>query len=584
MADERDDIRSRVSIVELVGQRVRLTRAGKDWKGLCPFHDDKTPSFTVSERFGTYRCWACGEHGDIFTWVMKTQNVEFGEAIQQLADIAGVKLERKGAPRPEQKAERELARAAMEDALLFFREELARSEAAKAYLTRRDLPLDVVQAWEMGYAPDNGEAITVYLKRKGHSLNLCKELFLVDQDPSGGFFDKFRGRLMFPIRDEQGHLVAFGGRLLGDGQPKYINSSDTPLFRKSRVLYGLHRARDVASKERHLVLCEGYLDVIACHRAKVTTAVASLGTAFTPDHAKLIKRWADDVTLLYDADEAGQKATEKALEILEETGLRVKIAQMPAGDDPDTLLKRDGAGSVLKVVQDSQSPMDFRFRRLEKKLKPADGAFWEEAVQILATAKSDLEFDKHVVRLAGLYPEIPNPVQAQSALRRWVGRVRKGQPGPAPVARSKARHEPIPNLKIHSAEAAIFRGLFEPTTSAKSHEVVKGDQWLTVAGRELAAEILTALPQPPDPDEQDLWVHRIENPEMVQLLTLIAEDRRFQPFGEQQLTDALTELKKRLEQAELQDLKKESGKGNEIVARLKKMRPKYDKSVETDMF
>lgn len=277
MTDEREEVRSRTDIVDLVSQRVVLKRVGKHYSGLCPFHDDKHPSFSVDAQSGRYRCWSCNESGDVFTWVMKTENLDFTEALKFLALRAGIALsgQTKGLP----KGERELLDQAMGQALSYFQEQLHTNSAAADYCQRRDLSPEVLAAWNIGFAPDSNQGLAVRLKRLGLPLSICRDLFLVEQDASGGYYDRFRNRLMFPIFDERSRLVAFGGRLLGAGQPKYINSSDTPLYRKGKVLYGLAAARETLIRTRQAVLVEGYLDVIACHRSGITAAVASLGTA-----------------------------------------------------------------------------------------------------------------------------------------------------------------------------------------------------------------------------------------------------------------------------------------------------------------
>src|SRR5947209_3610497 len=223
MSDEISEIRARIDIVDLIGQAVALKRKGKSFLGLCPFHEDHNPSFNVSPDMGRYTCWSCKENGDIFSWVMKTQNVAFPEALQILAEKAGVKLRGHS---DEARSVRANQRAAMEAALSFFQEQLSKTPAAVQYCDRRGLTEAIRSHWELGYAPDLGEALTVFLQRKGFRLADCKPLFLVDGDEHG-YRDKFRARLMFPIRDEKGELVGFGGRVIGDGNPKYINSSDT---------------------------------------------------------------------------------------------------------------------------------------------------------------------------------------------------------------------------------------------------------------------------------------------------------------------------------------------------------------------
>ncbi|HZH98329.1 MAG TPA: DNA primase, partial [Fimbriimonadaceae bacterium] len=445
MRDETDEIRARVNIVDLVGSSVNLKKAGKDWKGLCPFHQDRNPSFQVSPQLGRYRCWSCGEHGDIFTWVMKTQNVEFREALEILAKQAGVTLKSKKPSGPDTKP---MQLSAMEAALQFFRDALIKSPAARAYCERRGISDDVIARWEIGYAPDVGEALANHLKRGGFSLNECKALFLVDQDAGGGFFDKFRGRLMFPIRDERGELVAFGGRLLGDGHPKYINSSDTPLYKKSRVLYGMYRAKDAMRETRTAVMVEGYLDVIACHSAGVTNAVASLGTALSEEHAKLLARWCDGVTILYDSDAAGEKAAGRGIEVLEAEKLRIRVALMPAGEDPDTLLRTAGAAAVQDAVKKGVKPLDYRIRSIEKRLKSDQEEFWNEIAAALATEPLEMERSKHILRLAPTYPDLRDPIEAQKALRRMVTQAARAHKSPEPAnlrasASPKAKASPV---------------------------------------------------------------------------------------------------------------------------------------------
>ncbi|MEI7577266.1 MAG: DNA primase [Armatimonadota bacterium] len=424
MNDDRDEIRRRIDLVDLVSQRVRLKRSGKNYTGLCPFHDDKSPSFYVNPALGRYTCFSCGEKGDVFTWTMKTQGLEFREALQLLADQAGVKLTSYSGP-AQDKSEREGWLATMQSALIFYRNELNKSSTAKAYCENRDIPQSVIEEWELGYAPDVREALVSQLKRDGHQLAEAERLFLVQGDQQTGYRDKFFSRLMFPIRDDRGDLVGFGGRVLGDGTPKYINSSDTPLYRKSRVLYGFHKARDRMMKERHAVLVEGYLDVIACHRAGVKEAVASLGTSLAEDHAKLLKRFCDKVTILYDADKAGEKAAMRAVEILGEVGLQCRIALMPQGEDPDTLLRQKGAEAVQEAVTKAETPFDFEIRLLESRTGIASDEFWEQIPLVLAKAPTELDLERHILRLAGQHPAIPNSQSAAAALRREVNKHRR---------------------------------------------------------------------------------------------------------------------------------------------------------------
>ncbi len=466
MNDERDEIRRRLDIVELVSQRVRLKRSGKNYSGLCPFHDDKTPSFNVSPSTGRYKCWSCGESGDAFTWVMKTQALEFREALKFCADLAGVVLSNNFEGPRVDKSERENQLSTMQSALIFFRNELKRNSNSLAYLDNRGITPEVQDEWEIGYAPSVGEALAIHLKKEGKHLGTAEQLFLTQKDNSGGFSDKFRGRVMFPIRDERGDLVGFGGRIIGDGNPKYINSSDTPLYHKSRILYGIHKAKDKMMKSRHAILVEGYLDVIACHRAGVMEAVASCGTALAEGQVKLLKRFADKVTILYDGDAAGLKAAERAIELFAEAEFPCRIAILPKGDDPDTLLKTKGPEAVREVVAKSETPFDFKIHQLEFKLGIESDEFWEQIPALLAQATSELELEKHLLRLASKHPTIKSPTSAVAALRREVRTVKKGKSTqskrPEPAKQSNTRMK-----AILPAEAVLLKAFFDETFRSK---------------------------------------------------------------------------------------------------------------------
>ena len=558
MIDERDEIRSRIDIVDLVGGRVALRRTGKTYKGLCPFHDDRTPSFTVDPTTGRYRCWSCGEHGDCFTWVMKTGNVEFPEALRELAEKAGVELRSRGPTAPP--GLREAHRAIMVESLAFYRESLARTQVARDYVEGRGIDVATVELWEIGYAPDSFEALTHHLKRKGHNMAEAKALFVVDERDRGGYYDKFRARLMFPIRDERGELVAFGGRLLGDGQPKYINSSDTPLYRKSKVLYGFDRARDAISKTRRAVLVEGYLDVIACHRAGEGTAVASLGTALSEEHAKLLKRWTDEVTVLYDADAAGQKAAERAVGLLRAEGVRVRVALMPEGEDPDTLLHKAGPEAVKRAVAGGLSPLDFSMGALQTKHGLDEPAFWEEAVALLADSPQGLDVERHLDRLSGQYPGLRDPIAARRRLESMIAarRPAKGRPErrAAPDARasrerpaeeSSRENRNVPLMeRPNNLEASLFRAIFVPEFQRTAWMFARMEPlFMTGSGVALSRAIAAAFPDAPPGETPAVWLARLPDQEATLLADL--SDRPLDlPMNEAELVGAIERLKRQM--------------------------------------
>lgn len=498
MNDERDEIRNRIDIVDLVSERVQLKRTGKNYSGLCPFHNDKSPSFFVSPSTGRYKCWSCGESGDAFTWVMKTQNLEFIEALKLLAEKTGVTLSRGFQGDKPDKSIREQQLLVMHAALIFFRNELKKNQAATKYLDGRDLDEKLQEEWELGFAPDVGEALVVHLKREGKSLASASELFLVQGDERTGYSDKYKGRITFALRDDRGDLVGFAGRVLGQSNTaKYINSGETPLYHKSKVLYGMHKAKDAIAKSRHAVLVEGYLDVIACHRAGVNTAVASCGTALAEDQARLLKRFADKVTILYDGDNAGQKAIVRALEVFDAAGLPCRVALLPPGDDPDTLLKSKGPEAVRNVVETSISPFDFEILTLEKNVGVHSDEFWQQVPIVLAKAPSELDLERHLLRLAGQHPQLKNPVAALAALRREVRQHRSAGGRERKVDRNPLVVQPV--LKqIPPAEAVVLKAAMETELRNKAWGMLIDTSLFTTSLTiEISLELKKVYPEPP---------------------------------------------------------------------------------------
>ncbi|HVT14396.1 MAG TPA: DNA primase [Fimbriimonadaceae bacterium] len=574
VADERDEIRSRINIVDLVGKTVLLKKAGKSWKGLCPFHADKNPSFTVDPTLGTYRCWSCGEHGDIFSWVMKTRHLEFVEALRFLADMAGVTLNSRGPS--VSKSDKARWAAAMQDALSFYREQLLKSENALGYCQRRGLTNEALSEWEIGYAPDVSDALANQLKRKGHSLAECRELYLVEEDTVGGYYDRFRGRLMFPIRNENNDLIAFGGRLLGDGHPKYINSSDTPLYKKSRVLYGMNRAKDAMAKEKRAVLVEGYLDVIACHASGVKCAVASLGTALAEDHAKLLKRWCEQVIILYDSDAAGQKAADRAVEILRNEGLRTRIALMPEGEDPDTLLRTAGPSAVQHAVETGLRPTEYKVRKLLATSTPDQDVFWTQAVEILADASNEMEMDRYVVELAALYPGSTDPIASQNALRREIMKFKRRRRTAHADEAVPRPATPMLSRELHASELAIFRGLLEPGVRQLAWNVCgEGDLFVSELGGQTAAAIRAAFPSGPPSEKPSVWVPAIEPEHVREAFSLAQHDLRFEGITVRLVEDAVMRLRRIQKTRELQQIKKQPQDNERLKDFLNKLKERH---------
>ncbi len=572
MTDERDEVRRRTDIVQLVGQRVQLRPSGKGYLGLCPFHDDRKPSFTVNPILGRYKCWSCGEGGDVFTWVMKTQGVEFYDALKELAQQAGVELHTRG-PAPD-RSERQRQVGIMEAAQGFFRDQFEKSPPTQQYAIGRGLDAQTIERWGLGYAPDSGEALVSFLRRNGHSLEEAKSLFLVDTGERGDTYAKFRGRLMFPIRDERGELVAFGGRLMRDGQPKYINSGDTPLYHKSRLLYGADLARVRWQKSRRATLCEGYLDVIACHRAGVDDAVASLGTSLTDEQAKLFERFVDRVTILYDADAAGQKAAARAVEILAKTKVSVRIGRMKPGDDPDTLLQRDGAEAVRMAVEEAISAFEFSLRLHEVSVPPADPDFWPRAIELLAAAPTEIEMEAQIERIAGLHPTIRDLRTAQEALRRDVGRLR----APAPESRPRRTGEFQAQTPLKPLEIAVFGAIIRPDLRAQTWPFLDfASYMITDAGKELARELYALFGDQPPEGEIDGWISDLSDAS-IDVLNTVTMDLRVRDLDIDVVTESIERLGLRSRRLGVRRIKERATDGDDDAARdaidqIRKLKP-----------
>ncbi|MCL7929491.1 DNA primase [Halomonas llamarensis] len=367
-----DDLLGRVDVVEVVGERVQLKKSGRNYSGLCPFHQEKTPSFTVSADKQFYHCFGCGAHGNALRFLMEYDKLPFPEAVEQLAGRMGVDVPREGADDPRER-EREKKRKQgvnlLELAASFYRERLAMQEgqAAQYYLADRGLSPEVVKTYGIGYAPADWESLKQHLSERGVSEAVQVEYgLLIHREDSGRSYDRFRDRVIFPIRDLRGRTIAFGGRVLGDGKPKYLNSPETPVFHKGRELYGLYEARQAPEKIEQLVMVEGYMDVVALAQFGIHNAVATLGTATTEDHLKRLFRLVSRVVFCFDGDRAGRQAASRALETALPQmidGREARFLFLPEGDDPDDLVRREGAQAFKDRVTCAMPLSEFLFEQ-----------------------------------------------------------------------------------------------------------------------------------------------------------------------------------------------------------------------------
>ncbi len=357
-------VREAADIVEVVGEQVRLRRRGRTLEGLCPFHEEKTPSFSVDPDKGLYYCFGCHQGGDIFKFLMQTARLSFAEAVEQLARRYGVKLPPRSPDAQRRRQESDRLRSLLEEAQAFFAARLGSAEgvAARRELERRGFDRETWPQFGFGWAPDDWRQLTDELGRRHPTGTLIAAGLAVQPDSRTSPYDRFRKRITFPIRSVDGRLIAFGGRILGDGEPKYLNSPENPIFQKRSTLFCLDRARRPADQAGELMVVEGYFDCLSLHRVGITNAVATLGTALTPDHARLLRRRLGDgdrVVLCYDADEAGRRAAMTGIRVLLEAGVDVAVLVLPDGTDPDDVVRDGGAEAIRELLKRPASALEF---------------------------------------------------------------------------------------------------------------------------------------------------------------------------------------------------------------------------------
>ena len=454
-----DEVRMQNDIVEVISQYVPLKQKGSSYFGLCPFHNEKTASFSVNSEKQFYYCFGCGAAGNVFSFLMEMENLDFPEAMKKLAERAHITL-----PEPEKSA-RVIAAEQTKQRLFDIHTAAGRyfydclqekqGEQARAYLAKRQMDPRMARKFGIGYSPDSYDALFKHLKEKGFTLSdILKSGLVLENKDGKGYHDRFRGRLMFPIFDVQGRVVGFGGRILAKGEPKYLNSPETILFSKSRNLYGLNFAK--AAKKRELILVEGYMDMLSIYQAGFKNVVASLGTAFNNDHARTLKRFADDVILLYDSDEAGTNAALRAIPVLVKNGFRVKVTQVPDGKDPDEFIKSKGAAEFSKLLINAVHYISFEIACIQRKynLKNPEHRvrFATEAAETLAKLDSEIERNVYlgeVSRVTGVEEE---------AIRSEIRKLMRKED----EAFRKEAEKRQQNLKNYTAEGRkVEKGLIE---------------------------------------------------------------------------------------------------------------------------
>ena len=405
-----NELKENVDIVDLVSNYLELKKSGNRYKGLCPFHSEKTPSFFVNPDNNFYHCFGCGAGGDAINFVMEIENLTFVESIKMLAERTGMELPDMSDQQRRQYKEREKLFSLNNLAARFYNYLLTETEMGKEalnYLKKRGFSRADIEKFDLGYAADEWRILLNFLQKKDFSIDLIKKAGLISEGKNGSHYDKFRNRVIFPIFNNRGEVIAFGGRILkaeASYGPKYLNSPETPIFSKKKNLYGLHLAKDSIREKNSCIIMEGYTDVIQAHKNGFENSIASLGTAFTEEQAQLIKRYAENAYIAYDADTAGNKATLRGLDILSRTGINVKVIQLEEGSDPDQLLKNEGEKAFNNLIDRAVNLIDFKINMIIQDKELSDPGVRKKVLRsivgLLSEVQDNLEREIYIERAA----------------------------------------------------------------------------------------------------------------------------------------------------------------------------------------
>ncbi len=421
-----DEIIEKNDIVSVISDYVKLERKGNSYKGLCPFHKEKTPSFSVMEDRQIFKCFGCGKGGNVVHFIMQAEGLSYPDALKYLAEKQGIQIRDTSDKKAAELAEkRKLIMQINKEAARFFFMQLTKSREGYEYFTRRGIPPETVKHFGLGFAADSWDCLIRYFASKNITASQLETAGLVIRNKSGGYCDKFRHKVMFPIFDVLGNVVAFGGRVLDDSKPKYINSPETALYTKGKHLYGLNFARQSGSKR--VIIVEGYMDCIALHQRGISWAVAALGTALTLDQARLLKKYFDDCITCFDADAAGQTATLRGMDILTRAGFNVRVMAVPDGKDPDEFLKKHSPDAFIEIADRAKTLVEYKITLAEKKYPPEDNArrvkFLGAVTETLASIEDAVERDMYTSWVSREYEISAEPLKEQIRNLRTGGKI-----------------------------------------------------------------------------------------------------------------------------------------------------------------
>lgn len=501
-----EQLRANTDIESVISPYVNLRRRGKNLVGLCPFHNEKTPSFTVYPENGSFYCFGCGVGGDVITFVRRMENLDYMEAVKQLADRAGMALPEDGYDDTLAK-KRTAVLAANRAAAKFFHSQLFtdRGRHALNYFLDRGLTMETIRHFGLGFAPDDWRSLKNHLNEQGFDDVLLESANLLRRSDKNGkvsYYDNFRNRVMFPIIDPRGNVIAFGGRVLDDSKPKYINTSDTLVYKKSNGVFALNFAKN--GNDGKLIIAEGYMDVIALHQAGFTNAVACLGTALTKEQANLLSRYADEIILSYDADEAGQKATARALGIFGATGMEIKVLRLTGGKDPDEIIKKYGAQRFRDIINGAANDTEYRLLRARQgiDLSTDDGKvkYLSAATEVLAGIPSPVEVDVYASRLANelgvdkLAIESQVKYKREGLRKRRMAQREQDQKRLLINGQNTKNPERSQHLRAAKAEETLIASLMRnPDFYNKLRDELSADYFVTALNRRIFSVILSRL-------------------------------------------------------------------------------------------
>ncbi len=570
-----DELLARTDIVDLVSESVRLTKKGNSYWGCCPFHSEKTPSFHVVPDRQMYKCFGCGKGGGAVNFVMELENLPFKDAVAVLAQRVGMQVPEFGSS-PGARERRDKILTINRQAARAFHRWLHGPEGAEglAYLQRRGLSKRTLTNFGLGFAPNGWDSLITELSAQGYDKRDLLDAGLAVSNKDGRIYDRFRNRVIFPIIDVRGNVIGFGGRVMDDSNPKYLNSPDTPVYNKSRNLFSLNIAK--TSKAGRVILTEGYMDTISLHQAGFDSAVASLGTALTEEHGQLLSRYFKEAVIAYDGDGAGIKAAQRAIPILEKAGLKVKVLRVAGAKDPDEFIKAYGREAFARLLDQSENQVDYRLAQIQKKYNLTDDSqkvgFLQEAAQLVSTLRSAVEreiYGGHAAQTAGVSPDTMK-LEVERALKARLRKAKKQQERrdltPASQLQPRARSLRYENIRSARAEEGLLRLLMlDPGLAGKMAGITGMEFSSPLLGRAFDALIrrageglstqLAALAENFDREEMDHLAQVAARPESVanseraiaDYISLIRGEKLLREGGEQG-DDLLLAVQKKYQQ------------------------------------